>query len=756
MNAKYLPASLIAGVLAAVSSLAGAADWALATNPAVVRPAPSDLQVQAQNPPGFSWARHPSNPASYTFELTGPNSVGGTVVTRNWYLPTKALGNGTYSWRVRPTNDPNGWSTPRSFIISPASQVFEVPAEATLRATILAHGRSRELPVNFPLAKNWSADEAKLRNPALAALKNDVAWRVGAMTLLSDSEWITYPVGDVSAPNMAQSVVMGQRISTAEHQIEAAALLYRLTLDPQYLKEAVRRGDNLASLNLSGATSYAHQDQVSRQVALALMNTADMLWNEINQTDATRRARWLANITKRTNDMYADLSGSDGRLDQFPFDSHGGSNLGYLTLISTLAVGDIPDADAWFNFSFRSYANAIYAWAGPEGGFANGSAYAEYTANIALMLWQPLSQASGVNFFNKPWAGGFMRYLATFIPPGAPTNVFGDQHEVPPSPALMSAFASRFPLPMAAWYVQNLNVAEDPLTLLQASYPLPIASVTAAPPPLGTSFPSIGWAAMHSELKDSLGTSVYFKSSPYGSYNHSHGDQNALVLVSGPRPLLTEAGYSDYYGSTMANTWYRQTRSHNAITYDGGVGQVVDANDNNLLYVGNLNKFQSTAAQDFAEGDAHRAYGATPALTLTTALRQVFYLRNQDAVLVRDVLAAPTAHKFEWNFHAAAAIALDTNPKAKGTGGYIITNVDRSVCVRPVVPGSVTYETRISPYAARAGTVEAHAAFTQPSTKSAEFLMVLDVGCKYPAVSISTVSGSRQVTVGSQTVTIPN
>lgn len=68
--------------IAAVSSsllwsFSAHADWAQSTDPLVVQPAPANSAVQAQNPPGFAWARHPSGPATYEIEIT---KVGGAAV----------------------------------------------------------------------------------------------------------------------------------------------------------------------------------------------------------------------------------------------------------------------------------------------------------------------------------------------------------------------------------------------------------------------------------------------------------------------------------------------------------------------------------------------------------------------------------------------------------------------------------------------------------------------------------------------------
>jgi hypothetical protein len=210
---------------------------------------------------------------------------------------------------------------------------------------------------------------------------------------------------------------------------------------------------------------------------------------------------------------------------------------------------------------------------------------------------------------------------------------------------------------------------------------------------------------------------------------------------------LSESGYLDYYGSPLFNDWYRQTKAHSAVTYDNGVGQVVTGNTATLAYNGQITGFSTTPGLDYAEGDASKAYGTA----VTSAIRRVWYLRNQDAVVVQDKLAAPAAHAWEWNVHAAVA-----NIGASGNA-LTITNVDRSLCISPLLPNTVapmSYQTRTGP-APKPGTYEAHGAYVTPASTSAQFLLLLDIGCKRPAVSMNETTTSRTFTIGTQQVTVP-
>ena len=727
-----------------LSCAAAKADWAASSDPLVVKPRPSNGDLQPQNPPGFTWARHPGGPARYEVDILadGAATPSKATVERNWYLPTRALAAGSYTWRVRPAGS-SDWSAARRFTIGATSTVFEVPDNATLRNRITQNPRPRSLPASFVPMSQWNFARMQQFEPYVSRMANEVKAQASALPALSDGRWQLAIASPLTANMVGQQTDVRNRVNAASRQLEAAAMMYRLKGEAWLLDEAKQRGDQLASLNPNGPTSYLNQDQATRQIALALVKAVDMLADSL---DSQRKARWLAAVTVRTNVIYANLAGDNGRLDQFPFDSHANTSLVFLALISTLGLGDIADAQQWFDFSFRGYANNPSPWSGPEGGYANGTAYAEYTAGYLVALWDPLVQATGVNFYAKPWSRGFLDFATQFTPPGARTHLFGDGSDTRPDPRVFHAFASRMSTPRAAWYVRQLGGAEDTLTLLEAPYPMPVASAAYESAPASTAYyPSIGWTAMHSDINSRARTSFYFKSSPYGSFNHSHGDQNAFLLSVAGQPLLISAGWYDWFASPYWNSWYSQTKAQNAITFDGGKGQVTSGYREQLQRNGRISGFSTQPGWDYAEGDATQAYAGQ----LSSAKRQVWYLRGENAILVRDKLSAVRAHTFEFNVHAPGPIA------SNGATAASIAINGQSVCLRSLGAGAV-YEAR-SGYAPKPGTIEGHGAFTVKGDgkKPAEFLVLLDVGCKNPMVRIThNANASRTVQVGAQTVVL--
>ena len=721
------------------------ADWAQSTDALVVRPMPGNRQIQVQNPPTFSWARYSTNPSSYTLEIRSGTTVVRTYTsTRNWYLPNETLPSGVYTWRVRPTNG-TLWSDERPFEINASSKPFVLPENAVLRANVLKRPRPRGLSSALPIASAWTPAMKAERGNALLGMTNEVLRQTTAVALPADADWPLVASNVMTAAYAAQMTSIRGLISLNARQLEASALLYRLTGEQRFLTEALRRGDALAALNPNGPTSYANQVQGSRAIALTMSKAIDTLASALN---GARRTAWLQTVKVRTDVIYQELLGTAGGIEQLPFDASTATNIGFLAGISALALGDIPEATTWFDFSVRYFASSLMVWSGPEGGYSDGTAYAEYAVDYSLQVWQPLLHATGINLFEKPWSLGLARFFMEFVPPGTKTHLFGDGKETEPVYRVLKAYVSRFATPEAAWYVNSISSNEDMLSLLQAPYPLPVSTVTEAPrPPANAAlFPSIGWSAMHSNLADLGRTSVYFKSTPYGSFSHSHGNQNSFVLTSAGVPLLIETGWYDWYGSPMTTSWYRQTKSANSITFDSGVGQMVSGYRETLVRNGAITSFSTTPALDYVAGNATAAYGGA----LSSAVRQLWYLRSSDAVLVRDKLSSPTARIFEWNFHSAAPILVDAS------GNVSVVNQGRSVCLKPLPNTGLRFERRTGP-PPKPGSYEEHGAFVRTSSAAnAEFLVLLDVGCKNLPVTVTPNATSRQVTVGTQVVTVAN
>ncbi len=192
--------------------------------------------------------------------------------------------------------------------------------------------------------------------------------------------------------------------------------------------------------------------------------------------------------------------------------------------------------------------------------------------------------------------------------------------------------------------------------------------------------------------------------------------------------------------------WYKQTRAQNAITFDGGQGQVV-YEQSGALGPGVITQYVHQSDHDVVSGDATGAYGGA----LTRAYRSLVYLRP-NLIVVYDALASGVARRWEWNIHALNAMSVVSDQQIS------IQNNGQSLCV-DLLAGPATQFTQTNQFSADPAswlgwTPQWHGAFiaTSPSA-STEFIALLRVGCTPATASASKANGVWTVVVGDHTVT---
>lgn len=633
---------------------------------------------------------------------------------------------------------------PGSYEVRIANSQDGVPAEAIElvipsvdillgRVKQKSHPRSVDI-ANLPLNK---AAANKLSQELLRRLQS---WGVESLpiepALKPDS--FAPGAGRVTQMRSLQQIVFGE-----EGKVLPAALAWLSAGDQQALNEAKRRALNLASWDAQGATGFKAHDQAGLSITWTLALAYDWLYLEFSEAE---RARLVGAIGDRLGEIMGKgpYGLDDGRkLDANPYNSHGAVTLARVSAICAVMAGVAPQFDACFRNTVPRYLKWPVPWGRDDGGYANGTNYAQWdVANTHFLVWDVLRESIGVDLTMTPWVQGYGQFMTYFLPPGTPTGLFGDGAEKNWRGVWATqarAYAARVPSPLADWYVrQQFGENETSLPVLLAPY----RDWSKTPPhipadtPNAIHMPSIGWVAMHSSLADRGRTSVYFKSSPYGSFNHSHADQNGFVINSAGQPLAIDSGYYDYYDSPHWRGWYKQTRAHNAVTFDGGQGQSHDT----MAAKGKIIQFETTPDVDFVTGDATQAYGGA----LTRAVRSLVYLRP-GTLLVFDSLASSTPRAWEWNLHALKPM------KVKGKRSVEIEQGGERLCVEvvhgPEVDFSQTDQFTVPPGGDYPR--QSHGMFrAAEKSKALQMLTLLSVGCESPPVGIKDDPERLEVALG--------
>lgn len=525
--------------------------------------------------------------------------------------------------------------------------------------------------------------------------------------------------------------------------IQTAALAWLIAKDRVALNEARRRALNVARWSPQGATGFGVHDQAGRSVAWTLALVFDWLNAELGDDE---RKLLLDAIIPRVTEMLGPVFPyglDDGRrLDSAPYDSHGAVTLARMTAMCAVLIDQGTVFEKCFRNLMPRYLARQVPWGGGDGGYANGTAYAQWDMlGTHFVVWDILKRVVDVDLWQTSWARGYAQFIAYFLPPGAPSGVFGDDAEKKWREVWATqgkAYAAHYSLPLADWYARN-QFGENALQLALVISPRRDWKAIAGSLPEGTAssvhLPSIGWVAMHSNLADRSRTSIYFKSSPYGSFNHSHADQNSFVIHSRGKVVAADSGYYDSYNSAHWKGWYKQTLAHNAITFDSGQGQLHDV----MTAKGKITKFERNEIFDLVTGDATQAYGGA----LSRAVRSMAYVRP-DALLVFDSLSSDVLRTWEWNIHTLSEIRV--------TGDRSIESIQDGVrlCVQ-LLDAPDTSFSQVDNFAAEPlgnYAKQWHGRFsTREKSKKAVLIALVDVDCHRPEVTIHREGKQRVISL---------
>ncbi len=275
-------------------------------------------------------------------------------------------------------------------------------------------------------------------------------------------------------------------------------------------------------------------------------------------------------------------------------------------------------------------------------------------------------------------------------------------------------------------------------------------------------FPSVGIAAFHSSFIDHSRLSVFFKSSPFGNVNHAHADQNSFIIFNKGKILAMDSGIYDGYGTNHQRHYAKQTIAHNAITFDGGIGQdtgeggsgtreakgkIVRFNPNPTEADGGL-RTPKGIKYDIVTGDASKAYGGQ----LSKALRTLIFVRPATVVVI-DQLESAKARTWEYNLHTMASAAVISTNAPNNEFKYALPD-KVSMCVKVRAPAALKRKEETGyPTNPPTGKADPHFwnkfSYSAPSTKGL-MISLFRIDCNNPPSNenIAFFNGGTSVNVG--------
>ncbi|MEW2923122.1 DUF4962 domain-containing protein [Muricauda sp. ANG21] len=556
---------------------------------------PIDQQLIQVNPPGFTW---PKNQKAYKYNFLLLKEEGGKKVfykdvgLKNTVVAMKeTLEPGRYSWLVTFSDSVGnvfGRTKLRTFMVDKGIPSLVMPNISELKEQV--KGVKPRIFLSSTLVN--SLQKRINANPS------DVPFwelcRSIADSALTESLYPEPAPYKDSVFDVTEWRRIYKPVKTGTANMVRMALAWKLTKEERYLKGAKKWLLHFASWNPNGITSFRVPQSTgfegNTEASMPLLERMGMVYDWIkDELDSNERKIVLSSIQERGNQMlkrYHDLN-----FISEPWDNHTVRSLAFTGLAGLATLGDLPDAEKWLDYVIQCYITSFPTWGGDDGGWSQGLSYNSTYNLYQTNFVEALSLCSDVNLYNKPFFRNNGYFGLYCNPPYATRGAFGDGGEDSHSPKdklLLQRYANIYGDPYLLWQAENIVTnKKDGMPLLtkeylwQGFFMEDVISVLNAKPtkvePINPNsldqskiFTDIGWVAMHSDLGNAENDVwMLFKSSPFGSFSHSHADQNSFQINAFGESLLIDSGYYPYYGGPHHFLWTRQTKAHNAILVNG-------------------------------------------------------------------------------------------------------------------------------------------------------------------------------------------
>lgn len=461
---------------------------------------------------------------------------------------------------------------------------------------------------------------------------------------------------------------------------EAATLLWRVTGEEKYLEKAQEFLLGIVEWGNEGVTNIDYNDEAHFRLWRKLPQVYDQLRETFTSGEKSRIIDYFeerGNRSIRWIREHGVESLSRNSVEREP-SSHAVRFMA-MTGVSGLALwDDIDSARDWYAFAYEWYRDIFTPWGGDDGGWAEGAAYWRGVYEHAvfqdalLLIEDPIAydtpfwrntgyfqayfvqpyattqfgDTSNAGKFNmEPGVSHFLNHLGDVLNDGyikAYAELYDDPRPLPNEKGLEGLYRV---YPTATEYLLREYVASR----IPATEPEPLNEL-----PSSRYFADIGWVAFHSDLGNpEKDIHLSFKSSPYGSFSHSHADQNAFILNAFGKNLAINSGYREYHRSKIHKYYTRQTTSKNALLIDTR-GQDVQ----NKEASGRITHYERSGRIDWARGDARVAYQTMqPSIELEVVTRDVVFV-DETYFVIRDRVEASEPVMLSWQLHAEREILV--------------------------------------------------------------------------------------------------
>ncbi|SNS27576.1 DUF4962 domain-containing protein [Tropicimonas sediminicola] len=635
--------------------------------------APSGGEAVVENPPRFMWLPVVEEGARYVLRVSQDPAFPKkatqyfTDIPLNFLTPDVVFEPGAYHWGYAEWDAESKapstvWSSTRSFVIPEGlPQVPLLKRDGRYAKADMAHPRLWLGPKDLEEFKKAVAKDPDKCTWSTFYEKSVTPWIDRPIT----EEIAPYPNNQRTPPVWRQGYIDCQEVLYAIRHLAVAGKV----LDDQALLDRAKEWLlSVAEWDPKGTTSRSYTDEWAYRIADALAWGYDWLHDQMTQEE---RDKVRASLLERTRDV-AEHAIKHANIHLFPYDSHAVRSVYAVLIPCCIAMlGEEEEAREWLDYCIEFLFTVYSPWGDTDGGWAEGPHYWMTAMAYLVDGANYLKNFNGIDLYKRPFfqkTGDFPLYTK---PPTTRRGTFGDDSTMGDLVCLKVGYNLRQYAGVTGngayqWYYDELK-RNDPgtegmfynygwwdLNFDEMCYRHDYPIVQAEPPADDQRlrwFKGIGWAAIQHRMGNpDEHISFVFKSSPWGSISHSHGDQNAFCMSAFGEDLMVNSGYYIGFNTSMHRQWRRQTKSKCAILINGK-GQYADRDKVlSMRATGKVEQAEQREDHIYIRGDATEAYKVlSPEVTLVR--REAYFVHDSYFVIV-DSIDAEEPVSIDWLAHA--------------------------------------------------------------------------------------------------------
>jgi len=633
---------------------------------------PSAGEVCKVNPPGFVVRLQPGADR-YEFVVARDRSFGKIVYRAQNQLPclcpSRTLPAGKLYWRFRCRLNGvwSGWSTVRSFSISPDALKLPLPGSLEIfRSVPGEHPRLFLRPETVERARAYIAGEGRSAWEALVRRAEE---------LVLDPPPVEEPPRYPKGVRFFDPTWQAMRKANKDRTVRVLGGAFTLGVvgmlgrDERYIAEGKRLLLAAASWQPYGSTGYRYNDEAAVAYASLFARSYTFLYDALSEQER-QLCEKVAQL--RGREMYLHLCPQ--HLWR-PYRELAGRAWFALGELGLAFFREFPAAQKWLHFALHVLYTCYPVWSGRDGGWHEGLAAWREEMERFVDFAAILRSACDIDPFKKPFVrttGFFPFYVQV---PGTEGGGFGENCEnlisrdMVPAMAVLARVTGN---PYWQWYVDahGAGLWIDPMREILMGLPAPPAGKEPTDLPTSRLFRDVGIAVLNSTLLSAKrNVAVIFKASPFGSAGRGYESQNSFLVYGFGKRFLVRSGSGGYRGLRFRRGWLWRTESVNSLTFEG-VGQ----REHDWNAKGTIVDFADTDRVAYVRGEAAQAYKKDLVHRFT---RHILLIKGRAVVIWDEVqLTSPRQVAFHLHapspFHRTEQWGADTYEVAQGETACVL------------------------------------------------------------------------------------